>query len=117
MAIERRREKEYGFVVYYVTGLECQRCGRGLGERKFMAHEPQVGLCDRCGAEESRECRELGCVVRVDKPSEAKPIRRVAAEAGPGRSSGGDRKSMCYGNAENANGLWDNLVGELEDQA
>jgi hypothetical protein len=104
------RKTEFGITSVRVTGLKCLTCGGELPDRWFAQFEPKDALCDSCAEMATRET--YGNVALDHR--EPRPLRFVAAEAQPGKSSGKQRKSMAYGEAENANGLWDNLIRELE---
>lgn len=105
-----KRETVAGITSVLVSGLKCLTCGAGLPDRWFQQHEPKDGLCESCTKTATEE--HYGTVAMDHR--EPRPLRFVAAEATAGQSSGKERKSMCYGEAENANGLWDNLVREME---
>lgn len=89
--------------------IYCSNCTRVI-TRSFENNEPQAGLCKRCL---HRSLNEDYGMVR-SAPSHPKPVRYVMADCVPGKSTGNERLSMCYGHAENANGLWDNLVRAIE---
>jgi hypothetical protein len=106
----KRERREDGYTYVFLSGLKCLTCASPLSDRWFRQHEPHDALCDSCAEMATRET--YGNVAMDHR--EPRPLRFVAAESQPGQSSGKERKSMCYGEAENANGLWDNLIREME---
>jgi hypothetical protein len=101
-----------GSHVIRVGNLHCDWCAAPLPPADFWPSEPWEVLCAKCQKESTAETYGD----RRSQPSPPRPVRYVAGEALPGQSSGKLRKSMCYGGAENANGLWDNLVRAMEGE-
>ncbi len=95
----------------FVTDMPCLQCCSLIPRRVFVSREPLVGLCSACTKLATRE--DYGFV--RSGLSASKSVRFVMGEALPGKSTGKPRKFMIFGNAENANGLWDNLTRAMED--
>lgn len=96
-----------------VRDMPCQNCGQPIPEARFFGlHEPIIGLCARC---QEAACREDYGNTREVEEYTAKPMRVVVAECQPGKSTGRPRRSAAsMGEAENANGCWDNIVPAME---
>lgn len=108
-----RRQKINGTTFIYVDDLPCKECGTPICQTVcFTNGEPMEMLCQRCRAKYDRE--DYGIVVLVTEFSKPKISHNVVSDF-IGKSSGKERKFMCYGDAENANGLWDNMIHALEE--